>query len=181
MGCNYLFLPEIPASGNKVHIWFPLWVHRCVSRLLFLETLVTYCTFKWFYSSVDARINKYHGCCVGRQSYHTLYIRMVFLWYRYEEYHYAAGCGETLPHTEIISWYQKFVLIFWYQKFDFLISEITFWYQKFRFSDIRKQFLISENRIFDIGKSVSDIRKSAFEALYLAFYSMGHFPSVGYT
>ena len=64
-------------------------------------------------------------------------------------------------------WYQK--IIFWYQKLflisENMISEIIFWYQKFRLSDIRKQFLISENRI-------SDVRKSALKS-HLAFHTFG--------
>ena len=58
-----------------------------------------------------------------------------------------------------VFWYQK--MIFWYQKFDFLISEIIFWYQKIGISDIKKYFLISENRISDIRNTwISDIKKS---------------------
>ena len=74
-------------------------------------------------------------------------------------------------------WYQK--IIFCYQKMPcfsdirncFLISKIIifisenatiFWYQKL--------FLISENRISDIRRTFSDIRKSALKS-YLAFHS----------
>lgn len=49
-------------------------------------------------------------------------------------------------------------MIFWYQKFDYLIPFI-FWFVN-KMSDIKKSFLVSKVRFFDIRKWLFDIRYS---------------------
>lgn len=49
-------------------------------------------------------------------------------------------------------------MIFWYQKFDSLIPSI-FWFVN-KMSDIKKSFLVSKVRFFDIRKWLFDIRYS---------------------
>ena len=88
-------------------------------------------------------------------------------------------------YQKFIFWYQKIRLTFWYQKrFPFFISKIflisenifwsqkinfwyqkiNFWYKKNRYFDIKKYFLISENRKIDflISKDIFWYQKIDF-------------------